>query len=294
MLVAALLAVLGSAAAAQPVRSLSGDDLFSLQLASDPQVRPGGASVAYVRQSGDVMTDRMARSIWSVDVASGAQRPLVAGPASIAAALVAGRVADCLRFDRRRRARPALCPLDRDGRAGPGRLACRKRPRPRLGAGRLPACLHYVRSRSGAAPGHVAAPSRRARPGPSRSACSTASFPAPIQAACSARATASSSSFRPTAARHGNSPSGLIFTPARSLSPPTVDASLQWQPKRKAARRSARSRNLPRADVAGGSPVALTRRAGPDVQPTSSPDGRQIAFLGYDGAEAVTATFAST
>src|SRR5687767_10753326 len=80
VLVAALLAALGSAAAAQTARSLSGDDLFALQVASDPRVRPGGGAVAYVRQSGDIMTDRMARSIWTVDIASGAQRPLVSGP----------------------------------------------------------------------------------------------------------------------------------------------------------------------------------------------------------------------
>lgn len=37
-----------------------------------------------------------------------------------------------------------------------------------------------------------------------------------------------------------------------------------------------------RVDVASGATVALTDRRGPDVSPTLSPDGRQLAYLGYD------------
>jgi dipeptidyl aminopeptidase/acylaminoacyl peptidase len=37
-----------------------------------------------------------------------------------------------------------------------------------------------------------------------------------------------------------------------------------------------------RLPVAGGSPVQLTDRDGPDEQPAVSPDGRLIAFVGYD------------
>ena len=51
-------------------------DLFSLAYASDPQVRPDGASVAYVRQSFDIMTDRAHGAVWVVDVATGAQSPI--------------------------------------------------------------------------------------------------------------------------------------------------------------------------------------------------------------------------
>src|SRR5258708_7662218 len=70
------LAVLMSAALAAPVlsqpadgpsRVLRGEDLFSLQYAADPQVRPDGGTVAYVRVSNDVMTDHARRSIWLVD-----------------------------------------------------------------------------------------------------------------------------------------------------------------------------------------------------------------------------------
>lgn len=53
-------------------------DLFALQAASDPQVRPDGGAIAYVRISNDIMTDRARRSIWLVDAATGAQSPVVA------------------------------------------------------------------------------------------------------------------------------------------------------------------------------------------------------------------------
>jgi dipeptidyl aminopeptidase/acylaminoacyl peptidase len=55
-------------------------DLFYLQTAGDPQVRPGGRMVAYVRSSGDVMNDRMNRSIWLIDLATGAETPLATTP----------------------------------------------------------------------------------------------------------------------------------------------------------------------------------------------------------------------
>ena len=62
-----------------PVTAFTGNDLFKLETARDPQVSPDGRQIAYVRQSGDVMTDRNRASIWLVDVSSGRQRPLVSG-----------------------------------------------------------------------------------------------------------------------------------------------------------------------------------------------------------------------
>ena len=63
-------------------RTFTGADLFKLEAARDPQPSPDGRTIAYVRQSGDVMTDRNRAAIWLVDVASGKQRPLVTGPGS--------------------------------------------------------------------------------------------------------------------------------------------------------------------------------------------------------------------
>ena len=76
---------LGTSAAALAVPAdapdprFTGSDLFSLSAASDPQISPDGRSIAYVRRSNDIMTDKARSSIWLIDVASGDQRPLVAG-----------------------------------------------------------------------------------------------------------------------------------------------------------------------------------------------------------------------
>ncbi len=63
-----------------PSRIFEARDLFSLEAASDPQISPDGSRIAYVRRSGDIMTDRMRPTIWLVDTRSGQHMPLVAGP----------------------------------------------------------------------------------------------------------------------------------------------------------------------------------------------------------------------
>ena len=73
-----------AAATAPPVasRTFGPSDLFSLEVATDPQISPDGRRIAYVRRSGDIMTDRFRPSIWLVDAATGEQSPLVAGTGS--------------------------------------------------------------------------------------------------------------------------------------------------------------------------------------------------------------------
>ncbi|MET1755552.1 S9 family peptidase [Novosphingobium sp. RD2P27] len=68
-----------ASAAEGPARAFAGEDLFSLAGATDPQISPDGTRVVYVRMSGDIMTDKEVPSIWLVDVASGRQTPLAAG-----------------------------------------------------------------------------------------------------------------------------------------------------------------------------------------------------------------------
>src|SRR6059058_826334 len=69
-----------AAAPTGPSHTFEARDLFSLEAASDPQISPDGGRIAYVRRSGDIMTDRMRPTIWMVDTRSGEQAPLVAGP----------------------------------------------------------------------------------------------------------------------------------------------------------------------------------------------------------------------
>jgi dipeptidyl aminopeptidase/acylaminoacyl peptidase len=65
-----------------PSRYFTGDDLFNLEVATDPQISPDGRTIAYVRKSNDIMTDKARPTIWLVDVATGQQRPLLAGSGS--------------------------------------------------------------------------------------------------------------------------------------------------------------------------------------------------------------------
>ncbi len=71
-----------AAPATGPQRAFTGSDLFNLEWASDPEISPDGRTIAYVRESNDIMTDKARRTIWLVDVASGKQRPLLAGSGS--------------------------------------------------------------------------------------------------------------------------------------------------------------------------------------------------------------------
>ena len=57
-------------------------DVFELEIASDPQISPDGSQVAYVRESMDIMTDQSRANIWIVDSRGGGHRPVVSGTAS--------------------------------------------------------------------------------------------------------------------------------------------------------------------------------------------------------------------
>lgn len=54
-------------------------DVFDLEYADNPQISPDGRWVAYVRVTADVMSDRFRRSIWLVDANGANHRPLVQG-----------------------------------------------------------------------------------------------------------------------------------------------------------------------------------------------------------------------
>ena len=47
-----------AAPATGPSRYFSGADLFNLEVATDPQISPDGRTIAYVRKSNDIMTDK--------------------------------------------------------------------------------------------------------------------------------------------------------------------------------------------------------------------------------------------
>jgi dipeptidyl aminopeptidase/acylaminoacyl peptidase len=73
-----------SAMAGAVTRRFGAQDLFGLRVAGDPQVRPDGGAIAYVRTTYDVMSDAGRPSIWILDPATGAQQPLIADEVAFA------------------------------------------------------------------------------------------------------------------------------------------------------------------------------------------------------------------
>jgi len=78
----ACVAMLAIAPAEAPARPLQPMDVFDLQWAADPQISPDGRRVAYVRFHGDVMKDTYAGDLWLVGTDGREHRPLVSGAAS--------------------------------------------------------------------------------------------------------------------------------------------------------------------------------------------------------------------
>ena len=74
---AALLFFASNLSAAQP--DFSPEDVFALAYASDPQVSPDGSFVVYTHNFMDIMEDRRRSNLWRIDLDGGNARPLTTG-----------------------------------------------------------------------------------------------------------------------------------------------------------------------------------------------------------------------
>jgi acylaminoacyl-peptidase len=72
-------ASLAAAAVAAELPGLRAEDVFELEVAGDPQISPDGKLVAYVRQFADVTSDRRRGNLWVVEAAGGGHRALTTG-----------------------------------------------------------------------------------------------------------------------------------------------------------------------------------------------------------------------
>ena len=68
-----------AAGAADSLTRLQPMDVFNLQYAGDPQISPDGKRVVYVRQFSDVMTDKRGSNLWIVDFDGKEDRALTSG-----------------------------------------------------------------------------------------------------------------------------------------------------------------------------------------------------------------------
>ena len=278
-----LLAMPASAAAAtSAIRPFAAADVFALEWASDPQIAPDGSMVAYVRRSFDIRTDLPRRMIWLVNRDGGEHRPLAGGAANESSPRWSpdGR-------------RLAYVSVDADGGA---QIFVKW-----LDAGVTTRVTNLTDAPSGLAwspDGKTLAfvmsvPVKRELlavklPDPPKGA----KWADPLKAIDRVVYRADGQGFLPDAYDH------VFIVPAdggtaRQLTEGAYDhGDLAWTPDGRellvSANRHADADLSPvdtdihAIDVADGSMRALTSRFGPDNSPAVSPDGKSIAYTGFD------------
>jgi acylaminoacyl-peptidase len=75
----ALLLLFSTIAIAQHQKYFSAEDVFELEFASGPQISPDGSKIIYQRNFKDIMADANRSNLWQVDVASGIHTPFTTG-----------------------------------------------------------------------------------------------------------------------------------------------------------------------------------------------------------------------
>ncbi|HET7604892.1 MAG TPA: S9 family peptidase [Sphingomicrobium sp.] len=277
----ALSAPAAAAPATGPTRTFTGADLFTLEQASDPEISPDGKTIAYVRKSNDIMTDKARPTIWLVDVASGQQRPLEAGsgsyfsprwsPDGTRLAFVAAEGASPQLYVRwmasGESARitglpdsPAAIAWSPDGRRiaytmfvpDEGPTLGKAPPKPEGAKWADPLQVIDAVTYRTDDEGYL-------KPGYYQLFWVPADGGAPTQLTFGATHAAGPVSWTPD----GRS---ILFS---------GNLSKNWE-------REAVNSEIYRMSIDGGAPVALTSRDGPDAAPAVSPDGRHVAYIGYD------------
>ena len=283
---AALLLGLACPAFAQekPDRHFTGDDLFGLSVAADPQISPDGTRIAYVRRTNDIMTDAAVSSIWLVDVASSVETPLVTGagshgsprwsPDGTRLAYVSTQSGNGPELHVRWMATGQSANITALPEA-PGAIAWSPDGTRIAYTARVP----------DAAPSLGKAPTKP----------EGAEWKAPLQVINTVTYRADGAGYL----KAGTSQLFLVSSTGgapRQLTFGEYDngGTVEWSPDGKTLLFSANRKEdweinplggeIYALDIASGAIRALTTRNGPDGAPQYSPDGRRIAFLGFDDA----------
>ena len=278
-LMAAMIAA-GPAAAQGARTPLQPADVFDLEYASDAQVSPDGRSIAYVRRSFDIMTDKPRSNIWLVDVATGAQRPLLSGTASFTSPRWSpdgARLAFVSAFDRD----PQLYVRWMDT-GSVARVTNLAQP-----PGDLAWSPDGTRLAFSMFVADEAKPFASTMPKPPKGA-TWAAAPKVIDQL----------TYRADGRGYLEQGNRHVFVVAADGGSPRQltrgafdDGSPEWAGPRAlvfSANRNADHEREPgnseiyRVDADSGAIAALTTRPGPDAEPAVSPDGRRIAYVGYD------------
>jgi dipeptidyl aminopeptidase/acylaminoacyl peptidase len=265
-----------------PIRKFEGRDLFSLEQATDPQISPDGRTVAYVRVSYDIMEDAANTSIWLIDVATGTQTPLVSGPGN--------------------HTTPRWSP---DGRRL-AYVAAGERDRPQLYVRWMQGGQSANLTRLTAAPRDLAwsndgrwiaftmfAPDEKSKLGEAPPKPEGANWAEPLQVIADLQYRTDDEGYLKPGYTHayvvasdGGAPRQLTFGAFNEAGPlswsrddrvllVTGNRSEQW-------RREPVNTEIYQVALADGRLTQLTDRIGPDAAPSVAPDGKTIAYLGFD------------
>jgi dipeptidyl aminopeptidase/acylaminoacyl peptidase len=275
-------AVAGAVPRSGPERDLTARDLFDLEAAADPEISPDGRWIAYVRRSGDIMTDRFRPSIWLIDtqsrrqmpVATGASQPRWSPDSSRLAYIAAGEGGRAQLFVRWMASGQAVAVTGLPD--SPSSVAWSP-------DGRQIAYAMFV-------------PDEGARLGPPQTRPEGAVWADPLQVITAVTYRADGQGYLRAGydqlflvSSEGGAPRQLSYGPYNNGGP------LSWTPDGRTLLFSGnRSPNWEREgfnteiyalDIASNRISALTSRNGPDNEPAVSPDGRLIAYTGYDDRE---------
>jgi len=274
---------INAAPANGPSRYFTGSDLFDLEVATDPQISPDGRTIAYVRKSNDIMTDKARSTIWLVDVATGQQRPLLAGSGSY--------------FSPRWSPDGArLAYIAAEG--GSPQLYVRW-----MGSGesaRITGLPDSPDSIAWSPDGRRIAysmfvPDEGTRLGSAPPKPEGAKWADPLQVIDAVTYRFDGAGYFAPGYQQifwvpsdGGSPTQLTFGPTNA------GAQVSWTPDSRSVlfsanlgknwERDPQESDIYRLSIDGGTPTRLTSRKGPDNSPIVSPDGRLVAYTGYDDA----------
>ena len=276
------------AAANDNSKRLTVMDVFNIEFAADPQISPDGKRIIYMRQFSDIMTDKRYSNLWIVNFDGSEHRPLTTGHYNdssprwspdrtrvifTSATATARRRSTCAGWTPARRRSSQSSDFPPVGR--------------RLVAGREVDRVHIARARD-------ARPSRADARGAARREMGRARE-GHRQADLSLRRRAT----RRAGYTH------LFVIPAEGGTPRQISSGnfqhggvgfrasdAVWTPDGKYLLMSANRRpdyelepldtEVYEFSVADGAVRALTNRKGPDDSPAVSPDGRRVAYVGFD------------
>ena len=271
-----------AAPAEGPSHKFEGSDLFALQYAADPQIRPDGRAVAYVRVTNNVMTDRAQQSIWLIDLDNGIQTPVVTGGGSHSSPRWSA--------DGKRLAYVST------NEAGSSQLYVRW-----MQTGQAAKLAELVD-----APGNLSwsndgstiaftmfAPDEKSKLGEAPAKPEGAQWAEPLQVITDLTYRADGAGYLRPGYTHvyvisadGGAPRQITFGAFNEQGSPSWSADGKFiyvsGNRNDDWRRDPVNSEIYQVSVASGAITALTKRVGPDNTPAVSPDGSKIAFLGFD------------